>query len=325
MKILKEDALFNSNQTQYFRFLYDNMSQGVSYNDSLDMLENKYGKSVLGSVKTSIHNLINSPAISAEPDAIDMRLLLKYASKGPDTTSNPALNYLVSLPSTIWKNSLKYIESLCSEIDSGSISASDSSGVVFSYLYTPSLYSRSKNDFIYAYKAFDTLNTDKYKKYFSVKNVSGKRAILINVDEHVAYTFFDEEGRLSDNYTDSVNYTALENSTQGYFELSPRFFYTDMQDHVDGSGVIIPSRSGERNIYNYMEIWSNSITESDMGDNDSRKESNNQQRNQQQQRAQSNQQQETQQVVNRIKDIIGASKMNSQSRNELINLLNQLM
>lgn len=327
MKILNEDALFNSGNTRYFRELASWMLNGKSYEEALKELGKSYDEKTARNVQVDFHNLISSSTFEADPAAIDKLTVLVCASDGPDTKKNPALGYLASLPTMIWRNKLSQIKKLCNEIRSGNVQAIDASGAVFPHLYNYSLYDRTDNEFLYAYRAFDTLLTDKYKTYFDTKVINGKRAVLINLGEDKARLYFDDAARLEgDNFNDRTNYTGLDQSTQGYYELSCRFFYTNMQQDTTGKDTIIPSTRGDRNIYEYMEIWTNSVEESDMGDEDQpqqKQTKRNQQRNQQ--RQQSNQREESRQVVNRIKDIIGSSKLNANSRQELMNLLNQLL
>lgn len=323
MKLLKEDALFNSGNTRYFRELASWMINGKTYEEALKELANTYDKKIAKNVEIDFHNLISSSTFEADPSSIDKLTVLVCAAEGPDTKKNPALGYLASLSTQIWSNKLPQIKQLCTEIRSENIQGVDSKGAVFPYLYNYSLYNRSSEDFLYAYKAFDTLLTNKFKTYFNTKVINGKRGVLLNLSDKDADLYFDNQARLDDSeYKDNINYTGLDQSRQGYYELSCRFFYKNKQLDLTGQDEIIPSRTGERNIYQYMEIWNNSVEESDMGDDD---ESNDGKSQKTRQQNTSNRRNQANQVVNRIKDIIGSSKLNSNSRQEIMNLLNQLL
>lgn len=263
MKLFFEDARYDSGLTRSFKEVYEALKSSASVTENTIR---EMAKSVLSSdaAVNSFISAFNELLKGFVADNLDLRLVLKVASLGPDDNQNLALKYISVLTDAIWKK-VNYVENVINQITTNAINPVDNRKQLHPYLSNEDLYNRSDIDFKYAVFAFDILsNENKIKNNFTTKKFGNKLGVLINLPEDEVKDLFGTDAFLDGNtFNPAANDTGLANNVQGYLEISPRFFYMSNSEEQDGK--LIPSgvnSNSGKNMWHIMDIYSTDIEES---------------------------------------------------------------
>lgn len=218
--------------------------------------------------KEFIDRLIND--LSEGNSKANPYLILKACQKGPDTDQNPALDYVCSIgeyPSSGAWNHPNYVDSIIDKLNSGEISCRVNKEFC-KYLVHKGLYTRNDRDFLYTVLAFDAvIDPSKRKKFFTGIQSNGTVPVDFSSEEEAKKFFGEDIGfyfKSGDDVGDEDEPTIYEGDTvTSDCPVDQRFFFVNMK--VSMSDEIIPagvqsSESGERTIWNYMDIWENAKT-----------------------------------------------------------------
>lgn len=252
MKPLREHVLFGADQLQTIKAVFNRSTiSKINY-------ENDNEKNLVQKIVKVAHQ-------SPDKDS-SVYVTLKAAIHGPDTTGNYLLLYIMNLSASLIVD--KYAEEVDKVLDylnSGVINHPKDK--VDAYLTNPNLYSRSPSDFEYTLRAFDAVIYKK-EKYFDIDSSGQILTAFSSLKQ--AYKFFGK-GIKDNTFKDNAHGEKYAGRTINAFtNVDQRYFFTNLK--VSKTAEIIPAGIGgaspdSRTIWNYMELWTDSVGRDDSSNN----------------------------------------------------------